>query len=1027
MKKRIFCVVAALAAGLVRAAGVYQWSVEVPEFVSKETGEHPRAYLWIPETCVRVRGVVVGNDNMLEETLFAHADFRRALAAADLAVVFVQSGFQGLNATCDAADAAAVFATLARLGAASGYTELGEVPIAPLGHSAWADWPYFMAFAAPERLFAAVSLKGSWPHLKPFRENFAARLGGVPTLLVSGEYENCAQHLKNGAAYYETQTNGSFKIVCDWGAGHFDYSPELPGLLGNFLAQSCGAAEGGENIFSFAAPLREAKTALMGFRTKDGAVIEQNPKYHLQVTIPWEPEADGTSFTLDPVYLDTVPPGRPEGWTGLKAGDAVTHPADARAIEVDIVQGGGVKTGPNRFALRFDRRGFKGYRARELVIKAVSPAQDGFRRSVQQAILRFPLKAREGSVDAPTGWYVREGAATVDAAGNVTWLPLPPRARRDHVATLCKYRRAANGETVYAFVKVARPVERRCDCYWHWMNGNVSTNGITADLNYLKAGGMDAAMIFDVGVGARRGPVDYGSAAWKACVAWASREAERLGLTLALHNSPGYSACGGPWIRPEESMKQLVWRVEVSSRVDLIDGEASTGGSGVPPLRQKGSFPCYEKRRDAASPSHDAGCSRDAKFNFYREIARYPLATADETIAVGTRLEKGESVELALDGEKDVVALNVWRGARETPLDPFDGPRDYGCTLKVEAQEGPAWRTVGEVRCPALRARDVPGFARLKTPVRTARLRLTSSRGANIDRAEILSSTPATGRTLVIGYTTTGQTVTAAPDAGIGLECDKFSRRGVDAHFDRHLAPLFAEIGRGAFTHLVIDSWEAGKQDWTDDFAEKFAARCGYDCRPWLPALTGRTVVKGRLVAAACTKEDEQGMVKFRFDYEETKKFLFETEFLAPFAERAHALGLLVAGEPYGDGDFDMETFTKYLDLPMSEYWAKSHYGTIERPLRVASAARKFGRTEIGCEAFTAFPGDADIAPTLENFADAIDLLKSAGVTRFVFHSVVHQPTDDLALTMGPFGTRFDRAHCTPSALRRITDYIKQR
>ena len=122
-----------------------------------------------------------------------------------------------------------------------------------------------------------------------------------------------------------------------------------------------------------------------------------------------------------------------------------------------------------------------------------------------------------------------------------------------------------------------------------------------------------------------------------------------------------------------------------------------------------------------------------------------------------------------------------------------------------------------------------------------------------------------------------------------------------------------------------------------------------------------------------------------------------------------------------------METFVKYLDLPMSEYWARSHYGSIERPMRVNAAAKACRKTYVGCEAFTAFPGDADIAPTLENFAEAIDLLKSAGVRRFVFHSVVHQPSDDSALTMGPFGTRFDRAHCTPSALRQITDYIKQR
>ena len=348
-----------------------------------------------------------------------------------------------------------------------------------------------------------------------------------------------------------------------------------------------------------------------------------------------------------------------------------------------------------------------------------------------------------------------------------------------------------------------------------------------------------------------------------------------------------------------------------------------------------------------------------------------------------------------------------------------------------------------------MRARDVSGFLRLKSPARATRLRLTSNRGANLARVEVISATPAEGRELVIGYTTTGQMVTAAPDAGVGLECDKFSRRGVDAHFDRHLDPLFANCGKGAFRYLVIDSWEAGRQDWTDDFAAKFKARCGYDCIPYLPALTGRNVLRVGSVQSAVpvgsafhrrpdadavsitplqmTKEEAQWATKFLIDYEATKKHLFETEFLAPFAERAHKLGLLVAGEPYGDGDFDMETFVKYLDLPMSEYWAKSHYGSIERPMRVNAAAKSCGKTYVGCEAFTAFPGDGDISPTLENFAEAIDLLKSAGVRRFVFHSVVHQPSDDSALTMGPFGTRFDRAHCTASALRRITDYIKQR
>lgn len=55
---------------------------------------------------------------------------------------------------------------------------------------------------------------------------------------------------------------------------------------------------------------------------------------------------------------------------------------------------------------------------------------------------------------------------------------------------------------------------------------------------------------YGAGIGAKRGETDYASDAWKDCVAWASKEAARLGLELSLHNSPGYSACGGPWIRP---------------------------------------------------------------------------------------------------------------------------------------------------------------------------------------------------------------------------------------------------------------------------------------------------------------------------------------------------------------------------------------------------------------------------------------------------------------------------------------------
>ncbi|MBQ7441269.1 MAG: hypothetical protein IJV52_07125 [Prevotella sp.] len=52
--------------------------------------------------------------------------------------------------------------------------------------------------------------------------------------------------------------------------------------------------------------------------------------------------------------------------------------------------------------------------------------------------------------------------------------------------------------------------------------------------------------------------------------------------------------------------------------------------------------------------------------------------------------------------------------------------------------------------------------------------------------------------------------------------------------------------------------------------------------------------------------------------------------------EMVNSYGLLLAGEPYGNGDFDREQYGMSFDLPMSEYWARCHYGSIERPMFVS-------------------------------------------------------------------------------------------
>src|SRR5438309_7894748 len=77
--------------------------------------------------------------------------------------------------------------------------------------------------------------------------------------------------------------------------------------------------------------------------------------------------------------------------------------------------------------------------------------------------------------------------------------------------------------------------------WWHWMNGNVTKEGITADLEAMKRIGLSGAQIFNVAQGEPLGPVKILSPEWRALTKHAITEANRLGLRLTIHNCPGWS------------------------------------------------------------------------------------------------------------------------------------------------------------------------------------------------------------------------------------------------------------------------------------------------------------------------------------------------------------------------------------------------------------------------------------------------------------------------------------------------------
>jgi hypothetical protein len=75
--------------------------------------------------------------------------------------------------------------------------------------------------------------------------------------------------------------------------------------------------------------------------------------------------------------------------------------------------------------------------------------------------------------------------------------------------------------------------------YWHFMDGNLTRDGMTADLEAMKNAGIGGAIFLEVNIGIPRGAVDFMSPQWQELVGHAVREADRLGIQIALGSGPG--------------------------------------------------------------------------------------------------------------------------------------------------------------------------------------------------------------------------------------------------------------------------------------------------------------------------------------------------------------------------------------------------------------------------------------------------------------------------------------------------------
>ena len=461
--KRILAVTgfAVLALGCVPAvhAAEWQWSVTVNPVTSKETNKPPRAFLWIPPTCKQVRGVVVGQHNMEEEGILEHAAFRQAMGEIGFAEVWVSPC---LDRTFDFTHGAGenFEAMMKALAAESGYRELANAPVVPIGHSACASFPWNFAAWNPGRTLAAISVSGQWP-LFSDREKDTEQpaLGnrtfdGVPGLVTMGEYEWAENRFADGAKLRSRHPQWPLTALGEPGAGHFDFSDRKVAYIAAYIrtaakyrlpavspldgpvemtpidptkqgwlfervhmakgpstpaapvGQYKGKPEDAFWIFdgelaketeALGAGEKGKKVQLLGYRQKDG-ITPQTNGLHAQVRLKFEPIDDGLTFKLRGDFLDTVPEGRPEKWVGQPKDSVVAHGADPEHIRISRICGPVQQLAPDTFAIRFYRMGMDNpRRSNDIWLLAEHPGDATYRRIIQQSQMGIPLTNKQGA------------------------------------------------------------------------------------------------------------------------------------------------------------------------------------------------------------------------------------------------------------------------------------------------------------------------------------------------------------------------------------------------------------------------------------------------------------------------------------------------------------------------------------------------------------------------------------------------------------------------------------------------------
>ena len=653
--------------------------------------------------------------------------------------------------------------------------------------------------------------------------------------------------------------------------------------------------------------------------------------------------------------------------------------------------------------------------------------------------------------------------------------------------------------------------------WWHWMNGNITKEGITADLEWMKRSGIAGMQMFDGSLGTPQF-VDkrlvWMTPEWKDALRHAGAEADRLNLEMGMAASGGWSETAGPWVKPEEAMKKIVWSEmvvagpkkisEVLPHPPTVNGRfQNMAAPPEPDFSGPSDLPGAKPMPHLPPPKPDPTFYADARVIAYRlpegevrmsdlhpkvttsvpGLDPTPLTDGDIAKAVSLPVNQGETqvwvqfefpqpyraqaITTAVGADRmfsgasisDGVVQSSDDGTNWSTLVVLPGPRQatgdfpvqtysfpetaarfYRVVLRpaplpssaVEAAEKagvPAPRphaNLAEVELSGPRVNHWQGKAAFGNAIEFA---LTSTPGVPKNEAvareevvDLTSKMQPNGRLdwdvpagnwviLRLGYSLTGEKNHPASPEATGFEVDKLSAKHVDSYVKTYLGMVSSALGSNfgkSFRYFLMDSWEAGVENWTDDMIPEFQKRRGYDATPYLPVLTGRIV------------ESAEVSDRFLWDFRRTiADLLAENHYgVATRYFNRHGVGLYAEAmgtdaPTTGDGLLNK----REVDVPMGEFWVPAP-GKKDGPehladlLETASAVHIYGKKIAAAESFTTCT-EASVWSSPEYLKPLADRALALGINRIVFDTSDLQPfVDDFhkpGMTLGPCGLHYTR------------------